>query len=186
MIIGIGLQPLGVVDERGEYDNEQDEEEDEQVELFHRGLERVYENLETARVPRQLEQPEYPHDRDELVQVRVGHALLAAGDLHDKVKVERERGHKVDDVDGTLGEATLAGTHDEAYGDLHREPDVAHYLYVQKGRMRLCAYLFQCPRVVAKRRDVRDEKSNVADDGHTHVRMCLEAEGENRHAYEKY
>ncbi len=186
MIIGIGLQAFGIIDERGEYNNEQDEEKNEQVELLHRRLERVYENFEAARVPRQLEQPENPHNRDELVEVGVGHALLAARDLHDKVKVERESGHEVNDVDGTLDEAALARTHNEANGDLDRKPDVAHDLDVEEGRMRFRAYLLERPRVVAQRGDVRDEERDVADDGHAHVRMCLEAEGENRHAYEKY
>ena len=51
------LYPLRVVDERGEDDNAEDEEEHEEEELLRRRLERLQEDLEPGRVPRQFEQP---------------------------------------------------------------------------------------------------------------------------------
>ena len=51
------LYPLGVVDERGEDDDAEDEEEHEEEQLLGRRLERLQQDLEPGRVPRQFEQP---------------------------------------------------------------------------------------------------------------------------------
>lgn len=136
LIIGIGLETFGVVDERGENDNEQDEEKDEQVELFHGRLERVYENLETVRVTSELEETENAHDRDELIEVRVGHALFVVGNGENEVEVEGERGDEVDDVHGALDEVELLRTHQKPNAYLDGEPNVAHDFDVHEGRMR--------------------------------------------------
>ena len=55
LIVGIVGEPLGVVDDGGEYDDEEDQEEDEQDELLDGRLERVDENLEARRVLGELE-----------------------------------------------------------------------------------------------------------------------------------
>ena len=137
LIVRILLQPFGIVNKRGEYDNKQNEEKEEQVELLHGCLECVHKNFEATGVTRQLEQAEYPYDRDELIQVRVLEALVTFRQLHHKVKVEGERGHKVNDVHRTLDEVELFGRHQKANNDLHGEPNVAHNLNVQISRMGL-------------------------------------------------
>ncbi len=60
------MQPLGVVDEAGEDDHAEDEEEHEQGQLLAAGLERVDQDLEAGRVPRQFEQPQDSNDGEEL------------------------------------------------------------------------------------------------------------------------
>ncbi len=48
IVVGIGLEPFGVVDETGEDDNAQDEEEDEERQLFGRGFERVHQDFQAG------------------------------------------------------------------------------------------------------------------------------------------
>ena len=66
------LGALGVVDESGEDNDSEDEEEDEEAEFVSAGFERLYENLESRRVPSQLEQS---HDTDHTEHAH-GHAHI--------------------------------------------------------------------------------------------------------------
>lgn len=52
IVLGVRLQTLRVVDERGEDDDAQDEKEDEQEQLLSTRLERVDEDLESPRMTR--------------------------------------------------------------------------------------------------------------------------------------
>ena len=58
VVLGVCLQALGVVDERRENDDAEDEKKDEQEKLFSTCLECVDQDLETPRMARQLKQPE--------------------------------------------------------------------------------------------------------------------------------
>ena len=65
------LYPLRIVDETGEDDNAEDEEEDQQHQLLGGSSEGLQEDLESARVAGELEEPEDPDDAEELEDVRV-------------------------------------------------------------------------------------------------------------------
>ncbi len=71
IIVGVGLNPFGVIDEAGEDDDAEHQEEDEQHQLFGRGAERLEQDLQSGRVAGQLEQPQDPDDGEELQDVRV-------------------------------------------------------------------------------------------------------------------
>jgi len=63
-----------------------------------------------------------------------------------EVKIERQRGDEVDDVDRCSNERQLAGTDDEPDEDLEREPCVADALDVEESIVRVGALLVQHPR----------------------------------------
>lgn len=69
------------------------------------------ENLEAVRMSRELEQPEYTHYGDELVEVRVRHALFIVGYRENEVEVERKRSYKVYYVHGRFNEVEFLRTH---------------------------------------------------------------------------
>ncbi len=174
VIVRVELDALGVVDERREDDDAEDEEEDEQGEFVRRRLEGVDEDLEPRGVPRQLEEPHDPDDGEELEDI-----VLLLEVSEQEVQVEAQRRHEVNDVDGGAHELELVVGHDEADDDLEREPRVARALDVEEGLVRLGARLLQGPR-----RDgavLAAEHGDVLDDGHAHVRVRLEAEGQDGH-----
>lgn len=86
------LHLLGVVHQAGEDDDAEDEEEHQQSQLLGRRLERVDQDLQTGRVPRELEEPQYPDDAEEVQQL----GLFL--EYQDHVDVEAERGREVYDV----------------------------------------------------------------------------------------
>ena len=51
------MNPLRIINKRGKDDDAEDEEEHEEEELLGRRLERLQQDLEPGRVPRQFEQP---------------------------------------------------------------------------------------------------------------------------------
>lgn len=92
----------------------------------------------------ELEQTKYGSDSEHVVDfVRV------YGQLQHKMYVEEKAGQKVDDVDHAARERRLARTDQEAYGQLDGEPDITHYVYVQKGRIRCCRLGHDRPGVIA-------------------------------------
>ena len=68
---------------------------------------------------RQLEQSQNANDAEELEDVRV----LDVGDemLEDKVGVEADGGHKVNNIDGRLEKITFVGTTKKPAGKHHSE-----------------------------------------------------------------
>jgi len=88
------LGPLGVEDERREDDDAEYEEEYEQTEFVGARLERVNEDLQSRRVPRQLEQSHDADDAEELENL-----VLFAHPGHYEVDIERQRGDDIDNVD---------------------------------------------------------------------------------------
>ena len=170
VVAGVELDALGVVDERGEDDDAEHEEEDEEDEFLGRSLERVYEDLEAGRVPRQLAQP---HDADDGEELQ--HVALPLQGGQDEVQVEAERGHHVYDVDRLLHEAQFAGRHHEAQDDLEGEPGVAGALDVEESLEGLRLLLAEAPGDGA----VADSLRDVEQDGYPHVRVGLEAEGQD-------
>lgn len=180
VVVRIGLDPLGVVDEAGEDDDAQDEEEDEERQLLGRGPERLDENLEPGRVARQFEQPHDADDGEELEDVGV---LQMGGELlQGQVDEERQGGHVVDDVDRGPDEEELVGAGDEAHQDLDREPRVADGLDVEEGLVGVGLRLVQRPGRGVERRVHRQ----VADHRHPHVRMRFQAERQDRNADEEH
>lgn len=102
VVVRVSLDPLGVVDQAGEYDDAKHQEEYEQREFLSRRAERLDQDLQSGRVPRQLEQPHDANDAQELEDVGV---FQVRGELlQDQVHVEAESGDVVDDVDGRFDE----------------------------------------------------------------------------------
>ena len=66
VVFFVYLSPLGVVDQRGKHDDEENEEEDEKGEFVGGCLEGVDEDLETRRVPGKLEKTHDAHDAQEV------------------------------------------------------------------------------------------------------------------------
>lgn len=60
------LQFFGIVDETGEHDDAQHKEEHEQSQFLSGRLKRMYQNLKTGRVSRQLEQSQYANDAEKV------------------------------------------------------------------------------------------------------------------------
>ena len=75
IVVRIGLQSLGVVDETGEDDDAQHQEEDEQGQLFGRCFERVDQDFQAGTVSGQFEQTQDPDDGEELQNIRVVHVM---------------------------------------------------------------------------------------------------------------
>lgn len=170
VVVWIGLNALGVVDERGKYDDAQDQEEDEERQFFGRRTERLYEDFQSGRVTCQLEQSHDTDDGEELENVGV---LQVGGKLLQRqVDEERQRGHVVDDIDAGAHEEQFIRTRDEAHQDLDGEPRVAHGFDVEEGFVRVCLRFVQRPR----RRIVRRVHRHVPDHRHSHVRVCFQAE----------
>ena len=97
--MGVGLDPLGVVDEGGEDDDAENKEENKEHELLGRGTKGLEEDLEAGGVSSELEEPEDPDDREELKNVGI---LEVRGEVGEQeVDVEAHRSHTVDDVDRT-------------------------------------------------------------------------------------
>jgi len=140
VVVRVVLDPLGVVDERGEDDDSDDEEEDQQHELVRRRLERMDEDLESRRVAGQLEQAHDADDAEELENVVL---LLEIGEQ--EVEVERDGRDEVDDVDRCPDEAELARTNDEPRDQLEGEPGVADALDVEERLVRVGPFLFEQP-----------------------------------------
>ena len=119
------MDALGVVDERREDDNAENEEENQKSQLVRARLERVNENLESGRVPSQLEQPHDANDAEELKDVVV---LLHVS--QNVVEVERQSRDEVDDVDRRQSERQFTRTDDRPRNQLERKPHIAHTLDV--------------------------------------------------------
>lgn len=128
----------------------------------------------------ELEESHDANDREELEDVCV---LQMAGEpLQDHVHVEAERGNVVDDVDARLDEVALARRGHEPHHDLESEPRVADALDVEEGNVRVRLRFVQHPR----RRVVRSADGEVFDHGHSHVRVCLQAERDDTCDNEKH
>ena len=138
-----------------------------------RRFERVYENLESGRVPRQLEQTHDANDAEDLQYIVL---LLEA--RQQEVEIERQRRDEVDDVDRCAQKLELVRRDDEANDDLEREPRVTGALDVEEGGVRFGAFLLQRPYggVV----DITHRHGDVDDDGHAHVGVRLETERQDR------
>jgi len=106
-----------------------------------------------------------------------------------EVEVERQRGDKIDNVDGGPNERQLAGTDHEADENLECEPRVADALDVEESIVRIGPSLVQhprrrtiCPDGGRRQRDGaagEPRKGNVLDRRNAHARMRLETEREN-------
>jgi len=174
---GVVLDALGVEDERREDDDAEDEEEDEQAELVRARLERVYEDLESGRVARELEEAHDADDAEELEDVVV--------DVHvveDAVDEERQRRHDVDDVDRAPDEVQPLRADDQPHEDLEREPRVADGLHVEEGLVRLGRLAHQLPDGPVVGQLLR----LVGDHRHAQVRVGLEAERQDRYDDEEH
>ena len=109
-----------------------------------------------------------------------------------EVEVERQRGDKVDDVDGLAEKRQLAGADDKPDDDLEREPGIADALDVEEGVVRVGPLLVQHPRRCTavgphdgrrRRQGAAGEphERNVLDRRNAHARMRLDAERQDWH-----
>ena len=119
VVLRVGVQPLGVVHEAGEDDHAEDEEEDEQRELLGARLESVDQDLEARRVTGELEEPQDPDDGEKLQDVGVVH--LGEKVLQQHVRIETERGYKVDPVQERLQKDGHGRRNDESAGKMEYE-----------------------------------------------------------------
>ena len=177
VVAGVVLDALGVVDERREDDDAEHQEEDEQRQLVSARLERVYEDFEAGRVARQLEEAHDADDAEELEDVVV--------DVHvveDAVEHERQRRDDVDDVDRAADEVQARRADDHPHEDLEREPRVAHRLHVEERLVRLGRSAHQLPDGPVAGQLLRF----VADHRDAQVRVCLEAERQDRNDDEEH
>ena len=108
------------------------------------GLEGVDENLETGGVSGQLEESHDPDDAEEFQNV-----VLSFESRQKEVQVERQSGHKVDEVDRCPDEGQLHGADHEPDDQFEGEPGVTDAFDVEEGQVRLIPLLVQHPRLNA-------------------------------------
>jgi len=133
------------------------------------GFEGVYEDLQTGRVPRQLEQPHDADDAEELENVVVDVQLVEEG-----IESEGQRSDDVDDVDRGPEVEQLLRTDNEANDDLEGEPGVADALQIEEGRVGVGGDELQAPALLSPHL-----VGDVAVRWAAQVRMGLEAEAED-------
>jgi len=178
VVLRIVLGALRVVDETGEDDDAENEEEDQQRELLRRGAEGLYQDLQARRVTRELEQPHYAYDAQELEDVGV--LQVGREPLQRQIDVEAQGRHHVDQVHRALDEVAAIRTRGDPCQELEGEPCVAHAFDVKEDVVGVGAALVQHPGcyIVNLYRTIRDYR-------HSHVRMGFQAKGEYRNADEE-
>jgi len=134
------LDALSVVDERREDDDAEHKKEDKQRQLMGAGLERVNEDLETGRVARQLEETHDADDAEELEKV-----VLSVKPRQQKVEIEGDGRHEVDDVDGRTKKAQDVRSYRQTHQQLEGKPGVARALDIEEGRELVGGTLIQQP-----------------------------------------
>lgn len=102
--------------------------------------------------------------------------------LQGEIDVEGQRGCEVYYIDSAAHEVQFSGTGHEAACDLECEPGVAGALDEEESLVRIGQRLVQRP---GERASSGVEDGDVADDGHPHVGMRLQAEGQDGHADEE-
>ena len=98
--------------------------------------------------------------------------------LEGQIDEEAECSDVVDDVDGCPDKEELVRARDEAHDDLDGEPRVAHGFDVKEGFMGVGLRLVQRPSCRVGRRLDR----YIPDHRTPHVRMCFQAERQDRDA----
>lgn len=119
---------------RKEY-NSNKEEEDEQGKLSEAGLQRLAQNLEAFRVPREFEDPEDPHQPDDPDKGK-GHRWLCPfvlGQLRAQCDKIGNDGEEVDGVHDVFEEVRLARGAGEAHDEFKGEPADADRLCDEEG-----------------------------------------------------
>lgn len=122
-------------------------------------------------MPGQLQDPQYPHDPEDLHHaphvLELQHALVGLGE--EDGDVVRQDGQQVDDVQRALEELPLVGRGEEAQEVLHGEPGDAHGLHVgQLGVVVGVAELvkdLQLWQGVERQRDGGEDDEQDGDDG---------------------
>ena len=125
---------------------------------------------------RQLEETHDTDDAEELENIVV--------DVHvveDAVEYERQRRDDVNDVHRSTDEVQTRWTDDHSHENLEREPRVANRLHVEEGLVRLGRLADQVPE-----RLVAGHLRFVGDHRNAQVRMCLEAERQDRNNNEEH
>jgi len=108
--------------------------------LMGAGLERVNEDLETGRVARQLEETHDADDAEELEKV-----VLSVKPRQQKVEIEGDGRHEVDDVDGRTKKAQDVRSYRQTHQQLEGKPGVARALDIEEGRELVGGTLIQQP-----------------------------------------
>ena len=128
--ITTGTQLLGIVDQRGEYDDGNTDEKDKETKNAGAGFKRGNDHLETRIVVEELEQS---HDANGAEKVPGRMHLEVGGEEEvrvDEVAVEPGAVQQVDPVDDVLEEFYLVGRDEEFDDELEREPCDANVLDV--------------------------------------------------------
>ena len=119
-VVGRGAEALCIVDHGGEDQHAQRQEDDEQQELVGAGPERVAQDPQAYKVTRELEDaqdPDEPHHAQEAQNILGG---LGGEAAQPQLQVERQDGHKVDDVQRVLRKLQPVGAEDDAHQELKR------------------------------------------------------------------
>lgn len=171
VVLGVVLSALRVVHETGEDDDAENEEEYQQRELLGRGAKGLYQDFEARRVTRELEQPHYSYDAQELEDVGV--LQMGRESLQREVDVEAQGGDHVDKIHRALDEVAAIRARGDAYQELQGEPGVTDAFDVEEDIVGVGAGLVHHPGryVVSLYRTVHDHR-------YSHVRMGLEAKRE--------
>lgn len=134
-VVGPGSDALSVVNHGGEYEHTQRQEDDEQEEFIDAGPQRVAQDAQPYKVPRQLEDPKdsnKTHHAQEAQHVAGG---LGGQPTQAHLQVERQNGHKVNDVEGVPDEDHLVRAADDAHQELKGEPDHTDALHQGENRL---------------------------------------------------
>ena len=130
--LGGVLVLLGEEDQAGEDHDAHGQEEDEQAQLVVAPPQCEAQGLQARGVAGQLQDPQYPHDPEDLDHaphvLELQHALVGLG--QEDGDVVGQDGQQVDDVQRALEELPLVGGGEEAQQVLHGEPGDAHGLHV--------------------------------------------------------
>ena len=75
VVIGVILNSFGIIDQRGEYHNAENQEEHQEKQLAGAGFEGLYENFESGRMPGQFEESHNTNDRKKFQYIGIVQAL---------------------------------------------------------------------------------------------------------------
>lgn len=164
VVLRIVLGALRVVHQAGEDDDAEDEEEHQQRELLRRGAEGLYQDLQARGMARQLEQPHYAYDAQELEDIGV--LQVGREPLQRQVDVETQGRDHVDQVHRALDEVATVRARGDTYQELEGEPGVTDAFDVKEDIVGISASLVHHPgrHVVSLYRTIHDHR-------HSHVRM---------------
>ena len=127
-------------------------------------------------------QLEQSHDTDDGKEFQ--NVVFFLQTCEQEIEVKTQRSDEVYDIDWGAHELQLVVRHYEPNNDFKGEPSVTGALYVEKGLVRFCPNLLQCPGFGAV--DIPFRHGNVLYHWYPHVGVRLEAERQDGDDDEKH